>query len=137
MGGRHVLMVDDNPMNLKLLRVTLGGRGYRLGSARSAEEALALLQADRPDLILLDIQLPGMDGLTLARRLRSDPATRHIGIIAITSLASAADEQRALEAGCDTFVRKPIDTRSLPLLGAQALGSVDPSRDGPDDPSAA
>lgn len=111
-----ILLVDDNPVNLKLLRVTLSSRCRQLRTATSAEEVLALLEsADyRPSLILLDIHLPAMNGLELTRRLKGDPGTRHIAIVAVTACASGVDEALALDAGCDGFIRKPIDTRLLP-----------------------
>ena len=123
MGAERILIVDDNPMNLKLARVTLDGLGYRIATASSAETALVQVDAERPDLILLDIQLPGMDGLTLARTLKEDPATRDIGIIAVTAFASPADERRAFAAGCDGFVCKPIDTRAFPQAIAATLAA--------------
>jgi CheY-like chemotaxis protein len=125
-GGRdlpesRILIVDDNATNLKVLRATLEGRGYRLVSAASAEEALGLLELEWPDLILLDIELPGMDGLELARRVKQEPGRPSIVVLAVTSFAAPADEARALAAGCDGFVRKPIDTRAFPDIVAHAL----------------
>jgi CheY-like chemotaxis protein len=109
-----ILIVDDNPANLKLVRMLLDGDGYEVRTASDAEEALAVLAGFRPRLILMDLQLPGMDGLTLTRRLKSDPATRDIYVLALTAFAMKGDEERALAAGCDGYVAKPIDTRSLP-----------------------
>ena len=125
MAEEQILIVEDNPVNLKLVRVTLSGRGYALRTATSAEEALAmLLSADyRPSLILLDLHLPGIDGLELTRRLRADPAARDIKIVAVTAYASVGDEQRAYAAGCDGFIPKPIDTRLLPASVAGFLAS--------------
>ena len=111
-----LLIVDDNPSNLKLLRVLLSGEGFEVRTANNASEALQALQAAKPDLILTDIQMPGMDGLDLTRRLKADPATRSIPVVAITAYAMSADEAKAKEAGCDAYVAKPIDTRSLPGL---------------------
>jgi CheY-like chemotaxis protein len=111
-----ILVVDDNPINLKLLRVLLSGEGYEVRCALDAEEALATLRTFRPGLILMDLQLPGMDGLELTGLLKDDPATRDIVVIAVTSYAMKGDEERALAAGCDAYVAKPIDTETLPRL---------------------
>lgn len=114
MPGEPILIVDDNPANLKLIRVLLTAEGYVVRVAGDAEEALAVLAEFRPRLILMDLQLPGMDGLTLTRRLKSDPEQRDIAILALTAYAMKGDEEKAREAGCDGYVTKPIDTRRLP-----------------------
>lgn len=119
--GDLVLAVDDNPTNLKLLRVLLRGAGYHVATAQDGEEALQLLQTVSPRLILMDIQLPGMDGLELTRRIKADPATRHIRIIAVTAYAMKGDEEKAAAAGCDGYVTKPIDTRLLLEMVATSL----------------
>ena len=110
-----ILIVDDNPSNTKLLAFILSSRGYDVRTAASADEALAALAVFHPRLILMDIQLPGMDGLTLTRQLKADPATRDISIIAATAYAMKGDEERALAAGCNGYLTKPIDTRRLPI----------------------
>jgi CheY-like chemotaxis protein len=112
--GEPILIVDDNPTNLKLIRVLLTAEGYVVRVAGDAEEAMAVLAEFRPRLILMDLQLPGMDGLTLTRQLKSDPARRDIGILALTAYAMKGDKEKAREAGCDGYITKPIDTRSLP-----------------------
>src|SRR6266571_3779701 len=109
MAGEPILIVDDNATNLKLLRVLLGKEGYAIRTADSAEDALAMLAEFRPRLILMDIQLPGMDGLELTRRLKADPETRDIIVLAVTSYAMKTDQEKALAAGCDGYVTKPID----------------------------
>jgi CheY-like chemotaxis protein len=114
MPGEPILIVDDNPTNLKLLVYLLKAKGYEARTAKDAEEALVILQTFRPRLLLLDLQLPQMDGLTLTRVLRADPTTRDLVIVAVTAHAMKGDEQAAIEAGCDGFVTKPIDTRDLP-----------------------
>jgi two-component system cell cycle response regulator DivK len=121
MENTPILIVDDSAVNLKLMRVLLTTEGYNVRTAADAEEALALLETYRPQLILMDLQLPGMDGLELTRRLKADPATRGISILALTAYAMKGDEQRALDAGCDGYVAKPIDTRTLPDLVASYL----------------
>jgi two-component system cell cycle response regulator DivK len=122
MPGDLVVIVDDNPINLKLLRVVLAGAGYAVRTAQDAEDALALLQDFHPRLILMDLQLPGMDGLELTRMLKAAPETCDIVIIAVTSYAMKGDRERALAAGCDDYVTKPVDTRELPRLVNRHLG---------------
>ncbi len=112
--GEPILIVDDHPTNLKLASVVLGEEGYEVRTATDAEEALVVLGSWRPRLILMDIQLPGMDGLDLTRRLKADPATRDISILAMTAYAMKGDEQKALDAGCDGYITKPIDVAALP-----------------------
>lgn len=116
-----VLVVDDNPINLKLVRVVLTGEGYDVHAAKDAEDALVLMQSVRPRLILMDLQLPGMDGFELTRRLKSDPATSDILVLAVTSYAMKGDEQKAFDAGCDGYLPKPIDTVALPGIVARYL----------------
>jgi two-component system, cell cycle response regulator DivK len=113
MAGEPILIVDDTPVNLKLTRILLVNEGYKVLTAASAEEALDLLRSYHPQLILADIQLPGMDGLELTRRLKRDDATRDIMVVALTAFAMKGDEQRAVDAGCDGYITKPIDTRAL------------------------
>ena len=117
----RILVVDDNPTNLKLICDLLEWSGYQVSKAIDAEQALELIRQQPPDLILMDLALPGMDGLTLTRQLKADPATRHIRIVALTAFAMKGDEQKALEAGCDGYLSKPIDTRRLADQVAQAL----------------
>ena len=121
MAGEPILIVDDNAVNLKLMRVLLAGEGYVVRTACDAEEALAVLQEFRPWLILMDLQLPGMDGLELTRRLKRDPALVHIVIVALTAYAMKGDEGKALEAGCNGYITKPIDTRTLAAAIATLL----------------
>jgi CheY-like chemotaxis protein len=118
-----ILIVDDNPSNTKLLVFLLQAKGYDVRSAANADEALAVIAEHRPRLILMDLQLPGMDGLTLTRKLKADPATHDISIIAATAYAMRGDEERARAAGCDGYITKPIDTRQLPADIARFLAS--------------
>ena len=127
MKQRNVLIVDDNPMNMKLVRVLLTGEGYEVRTAADAQEALDVLKKWRPLLILMDIQLPGMDGLELTRRLKADSATDQIIIIGLTAYAMKGDEERILAAGCDAYVAKPIDTRSLPDVIATLIEKREPN----------
>lgn len=122
MAHEAILIVDDNAVNLKLLRITLTVAGYEVRTAADAEQAIAVLASFRPRLIMMDIQLPGMDGLDLTRRLKADPATRDAVVLAVTAYAMKGDEQRALDAGCDGYITKPIDTRGLAEMVARYLG---------------
>jgi CheY-like chemotaxis protein len=116
-----ILVVDDHPINLKLVRVVLQNQGYEVHVAEDAEEAVELLRTIRPRLILMDLQLPGMDGYELTRRLKSAAETRDIPVVAVTSYAMKGDERRAREAGCDGYLSKPIDTEALPGIVAGYL----------------
>lgn len=119
-----ILVVDDNPSNLKLVRVLLQAKGYAVTTAADADEALASLRAARPRLILMDLQLPGVDGLELTRRLKADPATRDIPILALTAYAMKGDAAKAAEAGCDGYVTKPVDVEALPGVIAERLAAA-------------
>lgn len=117
----RILIVDDNPVNLKLTSDVLEIEGYAVVMAVDAELAQEILEHTQPDLILMDIALPGMDGLTLTRKLKADKRLKHIPVIALTAFAMKGDEQKASEAGCDGYITKPIDTRKLPQLVAELL----------------
>lgn len=121
MPGESILVVDDNPANTKLLEFLLTKRGYQVTCAAGADEALEALRTLQPQLILMDLQMPGTNGFELTRQLKADPATHDILIIAVTANAMKVDAQKALEAGCDGHVTKPIDTRSFPGLVAAHL----------------
>jgi len=116
-----ILIVDDNQINQKLVAYLMTNHGYDVETAGAAESALEKIRARRPDVILMDIQLPGIDGLELTSRLKKDPATRDIIIVAVTAYAMKGDQDRAIAAGCDDYVTKPIDTRSLPETIARHL----------------
>jgi CheY-like chemotaxis protein len=123
MNTATILVVDDNPTNLELISDVLAFEDYAVLRARDAEEAQAILAHTVPDLILLDIALPGMDGLALARLLKAEERTRSTPIVALTAFAMKGDDLKALQAGCDGYVAKPIDTRRLPGLVAGWLAS--------------
>lgn len=108
-----VLIVDDNRANLKLARVVLSLEGLEVRTALSAEEALTVLESYAPDLILMDLQLPGIDGLTLTRQLKADPNRQHIVVLAVTAYAMKGDMDKALAAGCDGYISKPFDPPTL------------------------
>jgi CheY-like chemotaxis protein len=114
MNGQRILIVDDNRTNLKLASDVLGFDGYEILNASDAESAQEIIRNTPPDLILMDIALPGMDGLTLTRLLKAGETTRHIVVVALTAFAMKGDDARAREAGCDGYITKPIDTRTLP-----------------------
>lgn len=122
MSHAHILVVEDSPTNLALVSQLLISHGYDVSVAGDAEEALEAIRQKTPDLILMDIRLPGMDGLALTRKLKGDPSTRPIWIVALTAMAMKGDAERILEAGCDSYVAKPIDTRALPHYLANVLG---------------
>lgn len=113
MPGEPILIVDDTPVNLKLTRMLLEHEGYEVRTAASAEEALELLEIFHPRLVLADIQLPGIDGLEMTRRIKADSRTRDVLVVALTAYAMKGDEQKAIDAGCDGYITKPIDTRTL------------------------
>jgi two-component system cell cycle response regulator len=123
MAADSILVVDDNPLNQKLMRVMLASEGYDVRVAGDATAALAALEDWHPCLILTDVQLPGMDGLELARRLKAAPATRDIPILAVTAHTRLADEEAARAAGCDAYLTKPVDTRALAATVARLTAS--------------
>jgi len=116
MHDERILIVDDDPMSVKLIRALLTAEGYSLRSAKSAEEALDVLKTFSPKMILIDIQLPGLDGLELARELRRNPAMGKTSIVLLTGYAMKGDPQKAQTAGCDGYITKPVDVRTLPSL---------------------
>lgn len=111
--GKLILVVEDQEDNRRILRDLLTSADYELIEAENGEEALAATARDRPDLILMDIQLPVMDGYEATRRLKADPASAAIPVIAVTSYALSGDEAKARAAGCDDFVPKPYSPRQL------------------------
>jgi len=114
MSGATVLVVEDNPLNLKLVRDVLGHAGYSVLEAADAERGIELARERRPDLVLMDVQLPGIDGVEALRRLRADPVTAGIPVVALTAFAMKDDRERLLAAGFDGYVEKPVDVRALP-----------------------
>jgi len=116
-----ILIVEDNPRNMRLITMTLSAKSYELFEASDGEQALDMAIRQRPDLIIMDIQLPKMNGLKVTRRLRQTPAFSHIPIIAITAYAMKGDKEKAIDAGCDVYLPKPINTRELPGLIAEIL----------------
>jgi two-component system, cell cycle response regulator DivK len=111
--SKRILVVEDQPDNRKIIRDVFARTGYEIIEAENGEEALAAIAKVRPDLILMDIQLPIMDGYTATRRIKADPALRSIPIIAVTSYALSGEEKKAREAGCDDYIPKPYSPREL------------------------
>ena len=121
-----ILIVDDNPVNLKLASEILTMEGYAVVSAVDAEEALQVLKGITPALVLMDIALPGMDGLTLTRQLKADPRLKSLPIVALSAFAMKGEAEKALQAGCDGYITKPIDTRKFPAQVAAYLRPASP-----------
>jgi two-component system, cell cycle response regulator DivK len=111
---RRILVVEDNPLNLKLVRDVLQVAGYHVVEAQSGEEGLRIAEEDPPDLVLMDLQLPGIDGTETLRRLREGTLGHDVPVVAVTALAMAEDKERAARAGFDGYVEKPISVRALP-----------------------
>jgi two-component system cell cycle response regulator/two-component system cell cycle response regulator DivK len=124
MPHQTILVVEDNPLNLELVVDLLEGAGYTVLQADEGIGLLERVKTDRPALILLDLQLPGVDGVTLASQLKADPVTRGIPVLAMTAYARLEDQERAMEAGCDGYLRKPIDTQGLLQTIARLLGRM-------------
>ncbi|CAG0934384.1 Polar-differentiation response regulator DivK [Thermoflexales bacterium] len=109
-----ILIVEDNALNRALLLAVLKTQGFEILSAENGLQGLELARRELPDLILMDVMLPGLNGYEATRRLKAELLTRHIPIIAVTANAAPAERERALDAGCDGYIAKPIDTRTLP-----------------------
>jgi CheY-like chemotaxis protein len=112
--GARLLIVDDNGVDLKLQSELLRIAGFDTLTALDAQSAQSLLRTLIPDLILMDIALPGMDGLQLTRLIKSEPRLRHVPVVALTAYAMKGDDRMAADAGCDAYITKPIDTRRFP-----------------------
>ncbi|HSB79235.1 MAG TPA: response regulator [Candidatus Methylomirabilis sp.] len=110
---KRILIVEDQEDNQKILRDLLTSAGFTLLEATTGEEGVSLAETERPDLILMDIQLPGLDGYEATRRIKANPALQHTPIIAVTSYALSGDDVKAREAGCDAYVTKPFSPRAL------------------------
>ena len=113
MGKKTILVIEDNELNMKLFNTLLQIGQYNILNAMSAESGIQIAKEKRPDLILMDIQLPGMDGLSATRIIKGDPALKGIRVVALTSYAMEGDEEEARIAGCDGYLSKPIKTRSF------------------------
>ena len=111
--SKRMMVVEDRPDNRKIIRDVFAPTGYEIIEAENGEEALAAVAKEKPDLVLMDIQLPIMDGYTATRRIKGDPALRSIPVIAVTSYALSGEEKKAREAGCDDYIPKPYSPREL------------------------
>ncbi len=111
--SRRILVVEDHEENRRILRILLTSAGFELIEAVTGEEGVSMAEAQRPDLILMDIQLPGLDGYEATRRIKGNPALRQIPIVVVTSYALSGDDVKAFEAGCDAYVTKPFNPRQL------------------------
>jgi two-component system cell cycle response regulator DivK len=118
---QKILVVEDNDRNRRLMRILLKGNGYEVIEAATGKAAMDYLKTQKPDLILMDIQLPYTDGLALTKEIKSTEATSDIPVVAVTAYAMKGDKERILEAGCDGYISKPIDTREVPLVIADVL----------------
>jgi len=121
MPRKRILVVEDNPMNMELVHNVLEAHGYEVWQATSAAEALERLKRVKPDLILMDIQLPGLDGLALTKQLKQEPVARDIPVVAVTAHAMKGDRERIMEAGCCGYIQKPIDINELTNQVARLL----------------
>lgn len=124
----HIFVIDDNPLNVRLLTMLLRNEGHQIEEAGDAEQALQRVQHIVPDLFLIDIALPGMDGLTLLRELKADVRFKTVPMIVLTAFAMKGDEEKAIAAGCDDYVTKPIDTRAFPKQIAEWLSKAAQAR---------
>ena len=125
MKGNKILIIEDNLMNLELATDLLEVNGFVVATAQTAEEGLRLARELLPDLVLMDFSLPGMDGLSATKHLKADPATSHLIVVGLTANAMKGDEQIALNAGCDGYLTKPIDTRTFAATVKQFIASAD------------
>lgn len=133
MSATRVLIVDDNAMNIAIAQVVLLAENFEVETAADSLEAMQKVVSFQPDLILMDVQLPGMDGLEVTRTLKTDPATRHIRIVAFTAFAMRGDEAKMRAAGCDGYLSKPIEVKKFgaqvrACLQAPMGGSIGPVR---------
>ena len=128
MADQLILIIEDNERNLKLVRDVLQFNGFQTAEARTAEDGLALASASPPDLVLLDLQLPGIDGMEAFRQLRGSPPTAGVPVVAVTALAMKDDRERVLRAGFDGYLEKPISVRELPGQVRAFLTAAEPPR---------
>ncbi len=123
MATATILVIEDNDVNRELVEDLLSVAGHAVVACPSGEEGLAWLATARPDLILMDVNLPGQDGLTLTRRIKARPETAHIPVVALTAYAMTGDRDRIMAAGCDGYISKPIDVRQFPAQVARYLAA--------------
>lgn len=126
MKNKTILVIEDNELNMKLIRSLLQIGGYRILEVIDAETGIQMAREHLPDLILMDVQLPGMDGLSATRIIRKDPKLQHIPVIALTSYAMRGNGEKSQEAGCTGYITKPINTRSFLKMISQYLDYAQP-----------
>jgi len=124
MTGNKILIIEDNQLNLELATDLLEANGFVVSSAQTAEAGLRMARELLPDLVLMDFSLPGMDGLAATKNLKADPATRHLAVVGLTAYAMKGDEEIALNAGCDGYLTKPIDTRTFVATAKKFIASA-------------
>src|SRR5580698_3002766 len=134
MANETILVVDDAPVSLKLTDILLRKEGYKVHATTDAEQALSLLLSVHPDMMLVDIQLPGMNGLELTKRVKQDSRTRDIVVVALTACAMKGDDDRAFKAGCDGYITKPIETLTLANKVREYMQLRTSSRSGGEEP---
>jgi two-component system cell cycle response regulator DivK len=122
MSPARILVVEDNPMNMELTVDLLKLQGYEVLSAQTGQEALAIVDCEHLDLVLMDVGLPGMDGLAVTKIMKENPKTKHVPVVALTAHAMKGDEERMLNHGCAGYIAKPIDTREFPKAVEKFLG---------------
>lgn len=120
--AKKILIVEDNAVNMRLVRMTLRHDGLEFIEASNGEDALSMTATHRPDIVILDIQIPKLDGFEVAKRLKSDDALKHIPLIGLTAHAMKGDEEKVIESGCDAYVSKPLDTASFRKMVYEFLG---------------
>ena len=117
----NILVIEDDPSHLKLAHLVLSAAGYKVNGVTAAEQAIDSIKQEKPQVILLDLELPGIDGLTLVRRLKADEETRDVHVIVVTSYPDRYTKKDALAAGCDAYLVKPISTRALPKIVSEVV----------------
>lgn len=120
---KKILIVEDNPVHTRLIEMALRAKNYTILKATDGEEALDVATRERPDLIIMDLNLPQMTGFEVTKKLRENPEFRHTPIIALTAYAMREDRERVIESGCDMYMTKPINTRELPRVIAEMLSA--------------
>jgi CheY-like chemotaxis protein len=123
--AKSILIVEDNQTNAQLLKDVLVIKGYDVNIVTNGDDALTSMEASKPDLVLMDVQLPGMDGYEVTRKMRDNPQTKELPVIAVTAYALKGDREKAMEAGCDGYMSKPINTRELPKMVENLIGKSD------------
>jgi two-component system cell cycle response regulator DivK len=118
---RKILIVEDNPQNMNLVEMTLRAGRYSLLKATDGEKAMKIAVKDKPDLIIMDIHLPKLSGLEVTKKIRQMPALNHIPVIAVTAYAMRGDKEKVIDAGCDAYLSKPVNTRELRRLVVEML----------------